>query len=111
VDPAFPNRPLVVHVVRPRDYDVGTPVLFVHHGVDRNGGDYRDYWLNLVDHADILAVSIEFPEVSFPNIRGNNLAICTTRTACRTGAKMDVRYQRNAVRPVARAGRHDLETL
>jgi hypothetical protein len=59
VDPAFPNRPLVLHAARPRDYDVGTPVLFVHHGVGRNGRDYRDYWLDLVDKAGILAISID----------------------------------------------------
>jgi hypothetical protein len=56
----------VLHVLRPRDYDVRTPVLFVHHGVARNGRGYGDYWLNLVDKAGILAISIEFPEASFP---------------------------------------------
>jgi poly(3-hydroxybutyrate) depolymerase len=66
VDPAFPDRPLVLHAARPSDYHTGTPVLFVHHGVGRNGKDYRDYWLNLVDKAGILAISIEFPEASFP---------------------------------------------
>jgi hypothetical protein len=66
VDPIFPDRPLVLHAARPRDYHSGTPVLFVHHGVARNGRDYRDYWLDLVDDARILAISIEFPEASFP---------------------------------------------
>ena len=47
-DPVFPNRPLRLHVARPRNYHTGTPVLFVHHGVRRNGKDYRDYWLDLV---------------------------------------------------------------
>ena len=66
VDPIFPDRPLVLHAARSRDYHSGTPVLFVHHGVARNGRDYRDYWLDLVDNADVLAISIEFPEASFP---------------------------------------------
>ena len=66
VDPVFPDRPLLLHAARPRDYHIGTPVLFVHHGVGRNGRDYRDYWLNLVDQAGILAIAIEFPEASFP---------------------------------------------
>jgi len=66
LDPAFPDRPLVLHAARPREYDAGTPVLFVHHGVRRNGEDYRDYWLDLVDKAGVLAISIEFPEASFP---------------------------------------------
>src|SRR5215472_14644646 len=66
VDPVFPDRPLVLHAARPRQYDAATPVLFVHHGVRRNGGDYRDYWLDLVDEARVLAIAIEFPEASFP---------------------------------------------
>jgi pimeloyl-ACP methyl ester carboxylesterase len=64
--PAFPDRPLVLHAARPREYDAGTSVLFVHHGVGRNGEDYRDYWLELVDEAGVLAISIEFAEASFP---------------------------------------------
>jgi hypothetical protein len=51
---------------RRRGYGIRIPVLFVHHGVGRNGRDYRDYWLNLVDKAGILAISIESPEASFP---------------------------------------------
>ena len=56
----------MLHAARPHNYDVGTPVLFVDHGVGRNGKDYRDHWLDLVDEAGILAISIEFPEASFP---------------------------------------------
>ena len=66
-DPAFPDRTLVLHSARPRRYDAATPVLFVHHGVGRNGADYRDYWLRLVDEAGILAIAIEFSEASFPD--------------------------------------------
>lgn len=65
-DPAFPDRPLVLRSARPRDFDADTPVLFVHHGVLRNGGDYRDYWLPLVDAAKLLVVVPEFPNDSFP---------------------------------------------
>lgn len=42
------------------------PVVFVHHGVARNGPDYRDFWLPHVDQGGILAIAIEFPEDSFP---------------------------------------------
>lgn len=66
-DPAFPNRTLVLHAATPRQYDTGTPVLFVHHGVRRNGREYRDYWLDLIDEAGVLAISVEFPEASFPD--------------------------------------------
>jgi hypothetical protein len=66
VDPAFPERPLTLHAARPRQFASHTPLLFVHHGVGRNGAAYRDYWLKLVDEAGILAIAIEFPEASFP---------------------------------------------
>ncbi len=65
-DPAFPDRRLVLHSARPRQYDAKTPILFVHHGVARNGATYRDYWLEHVDPCGILAISIEFPEATFP---------------------------------------------
>jgi predicted esterase len=65
-DPAFPDRRLVLHSARPQDWDPGFPIVIVHHGVGRNGRSYRDYWLKLVDTARVLAVSVEFPEASFP---------------------------------------------
>jgi len=58
VDPAFPERPLVLHAARPQQFAADTPVLFVHHGVGRNGSAYRDYWLKLVDEAGILAIAL-----------------------------------------------------
>ena len=66
-DPAFPDRPLLLHSARPHDFSANTPVLIVHHGVGRNGGDYRDYWLRVVDEAGILAIAIEFTEEAFPD--------------------------------------------
>ncbi len=66
IDPAFPDQPLVLHAARPRIWHPGLPVLFVHHGVGRNGRDYRDYWLPHVDTGQMLVISIEFPEASFP---------------------------------------------
>jgi hypothetical protein len=66
-DPAFPDQPLLLHGARPRHYDTETPVLIVHHGVGRNGRDYRDYWLRLVDESAVLAIAIEFTEEAFPD--------------------------------------------
>ena len=65
-DPAFPDQRLILHSARPRRYAPDTPVLFVHHGVARNGQAYRDYWQDDVDAAGILAISVEFPEETFP---------------------------------------------
>jgi hypothetical protein len=66
-DPVFPDRPLLLHSARPDHFDGETPVLIVHHGVGRNGRDYRDYWLRLVNEAGILAISVEFSEEAFPD--------------------------------------------
>ncbi len=66
VDRAFPDRPLTLYSARPRDYDAATPILFVHHGVGRNGRDYRDYWMKLVEQAGILAIAVEFSNAAFP---------------------------------------------
>src|SRR5207249_4454693 len=112
VDPAFPNRALVLHSARPRDYHTGTPVLFVRHGVRRNGRDYRDYWLDLVDEAGVLAISIGFPEASFPEhlwYHFGNLHVKEGTPNPR--GRMDIRHRRKAVRTVACPRRHDPPTL
>ena len=69
VDPAFPDRKLTLHAACPQNFTPNTPVLLVHHGVGRNGADYRDYWMKLVDDAAILAIAIEFAETQFPTHR------------------------------------------
>ncbi len=65
-DPALPGHAMWLRSARPKHCTPDTPVLFVHHGVNRNGGDYRDYWLPLVDEADVLVIAPEFPKESFP---------------------------------------------
>jgi hypothetical protein len=66
-DAEFPEQPLLLHTARPREYTPRTPMVFVHHGVGRNGQDYRDYWLPLARETGVLALAIEFTEVSFPD--------------------------------------------
>jgi hypothetical protein len=57
----------MLHAARPMYFDSNTPLLFVHHGVGRNGAAYRDYWLDLVDEAGIFAIAVEFSEQYFPD--------------------------------------------
>src|SRR5689334_3253353 len=66
-DPEFPDQPLLLHSAVPRRCDADTPIVFVHHGVGRNGRDYRDYWQHLVDDAGVLAIALEFSEQHFPD--------------------------------------------
>ncbi len=72
VDPHFPDRPLILRIARPKHCDAATPVLFVHHGINRNGYDYRDFWLPLVDEAGVLVIAPEFSKESFPGSRWYN---------------------------------------
>lgn len=64
--PGLPDRKIVLRSARPRNWTPQTPLLFVHHGVERNGADYRNYWLPLVDSANLLVIVPEFPKASFP---------------------------------------------
>ena len=66
-DPCLPGRIIMLRSARPKRYVPETPVLFVHHGVQRNGGDYRDYWLPLVDAARLLVIVPEFSWSAFPD--------------------------------------------
>ncbi len=65
-DPLFPERTLVLHAAGPVRHRPDAPVLFVHHGVARNGRDYRDYWIDHARDLGLFVVSIEFPEATFP---------------------------------------------
>jgi poly(3-hydroxybutyrate) depolymerase len=67
IDQAFADRPLMLHSARPQAWDADTPVLFVHHGVGRNGAAYRDYWLRVVDDIGVFVVAVEFSEEHFPD--------------------------------------------
>ncbi len=64
--PSLAGRAMMLRSARPKFCSAETPVLFVHHGMGRNGGDYRDYWLPLVDEADVLVIAPEFPAEGFP---------------------------------------------
>ena len=39
------DRPFTLHTYRPYNYTADRPVVFVQHGVLRNGDDYRDFWI------------------------------------------------------------------
>jgi poly(3-hydroxybutyrate) depolymerase len=79
IDPGFPDRPVMLRSARPKVWDADTPVLFVHHGVQRNGGDYRDFWLPLVDEAGILVVAPEFSHANFPGSHWYNYGNIVSR--------------------------------
>jgi len=65
-DRLLAGRPLFLRSARPRAYSRRTPVLLVHHGDLRNGTDFRDFWLPLVDEARLLAITVEFSATAYP---------------------------------------------
>lgn len=64
--PALPGRPIILRSARPAHCTPEIPILFAHHGVLRNGDDYRNYWLPLVDEANLLVIVPEFTTEGFP---------------------------------------------
>jgi hypothetical protein len=49
------------------------PLLFVHHGDLRNGGDFRDYWLPLIEEAQLFVIAPEFAPSTYPGSTWYNL--------------------------------------
>jgi hypothetical protein len=75
-DPNLPGRPIRLLAARPGVFSRATPIVFVHHGDLRNGEDFRDFWLPLVDRADVLAIVPEFSEAAFPGAEWYSLGNC-----------------------------------
>jgi poly(3-hydroxybutyrate) depolymerase len=67
------DRPMRVYTYRPRKCDSTCPMVIVLHGVKRNASDYRDYWVSLADHYNILIVAPEFSQRNWPKAAGYNL--------------------------------------
>ncbi len=61
-----PDKPVTVWYHRPEGTDNAVPVVFVMHGVRRNGETYRDNWIDLADENKFLVVVPEFTKKAFP---------------------------------------------
>lgn len=61
-----PGKPVKVWYHRPEGTDSTVPVVFVMHGVRRNGDTYRDNWIDLADENKFLVVVPEFSKKAFP---------------------------------------------
>ena len=68
-----PDRPMKVYTYRPRKCDSTCPMVFVLHGVKRNASEYRDYWVSLADHYNILIIAPEFSQKNWRRAAGYNL--------------------------------------
>ena len=72
-DAFLPGRPVRLWSARPKTYAAKTPLLFVHHGDLRNGREFRDFWLPLVDEVRILVIAPEFSATAYPGPEWYNL--------------------------------------
>ncbi|MFC0406852.1 alpha/beta hydrolase [Roseomonas elaeocarpi] len=61
-----PTRPLVLHTYRPASFTPDSPVVLVQHGMNRNGDDYRDFWIPAADRHGLLIVAPNFDNANYP---------------------------------------------
>lgn len=67
-----PGKPILLNCYVSEGYAPGKPVVFVQHGMMRNGDDYRDFWIRAADLHDLLIVAPTFPTADFPESENYN---------------------------------------
>ncbi|CAM3390343.1 hydrolase [Bordetella sputigena] len=66
------DRPFTLNTYRPYGYTPDRPVVFVQHGVLRNGDDYRDFWVPAADKHKLLIVAPTFSNEIWPGVESYN---------------------------------------
>lgn len=72
VDARHPQRPLEVNFYRPARHQPEDEVVFVQHGMLRNGDDYRDFWIDAAERHNLLIVAPTFGNEHYPKAEGYN---------------------------------------
>lgn len=72
IDARHPNRPLDINFYRPARHRPEDEVVFVQHGMLRNGDDYRDFWIEAAEKHNLLIVAPTFGNEHFPKAEGYN---------------------------------------
>ncbi|CAN7535092.1 alpha/beta hydrolase [Bosea sp. LjRoot9] len=72
IDARHPQRPLEVNFYRPARHRPQDEVVFVQHGMLRNGDDYRDFWIEAAEKHNLLIVAPTFGNDHFPKAEGYN---------------------------------------
>jgi hypothetical protein len=67
------NRPITVWCHKPENWNKNAPVLFVMHGVKRNGKKYRNVWIKHSERHHFLLLAPEFSKKHYPGTRAYNL--------------------------------------
>jgi hypothetical protein len=61
-----PARPITLQCYRAPGHRLGNPVVFIQHGMGRNGDEYRDYWVPAADRHGLLLVAPTFGLADWP---------------------------------------------
>ncbi len=72
IDPQNPTRPVTLNTYRAAGYTPDRPVVFVQHGVLRNGDEYRDFWIPAADRHGLLIVAPTFSNEHWPEVECYN---------------------------------------
>lgn len=75
IDARHLARPLSVNFYRPAAYRPDGEVVFVQHGMLRNGDDYRDFWIEAAETHGLLIVAPTFGSDHFPRTEDYNNGI------------------------------------
>lgn len=67
------NSKVKAWMYNPKSAGKNSKIVFVLHGADRNGEEYRDSWADLSEKAAMLVVAPEFSVDSFGYVHGYNL--------------------------------------
>lgn len=74
---AGPQRRIEVFTYRPRSFTPDSPVLMVMHGRNRNGADYRDWFIAEADRHAFLVAAPQFDEAQYAHPYEYNYAAMT----------------------------------
>jgi poly(3-hydroxybutyrate) depolymerase len=72
------GKPISVWYYIPSGLTTSSPILFVMHGVKRDGQKYRDDWIPYAARDKFLVLAPEFSETDYPNAEGYNLGNMVT---------------------------------
>lgn len=68
------DKTIGVYYHKPATFTAKSRVLLVLPGAGRNGGTYRDDWIEASEEHGVLILALEYPEDSYPNFWSYNLA-------------------------------------
>jgi archaellin len=67
------GKPIIIWYYMPKVFKANMQVVFVMHGVKRNGQKYRDSWIKYAEQKKFLLLVPEFSEQHYPGSRQYNL--------------------------------------